>query len=207
MLKADNLCSYENESDNFLIEAVKLGNDTAFSVLIDRYSGIIDYNLSAFTLRVFRLNSWFDNTDRDDLFQECCIIFLKAIKHYDYKLEVKFSTYVNTCIKNYLISLYRKYIKNSSYVFVSFDEGYIARGVRYAVYDDTYGSVSEVAEILDSKILSALTSYERKVLGLYMQDKSYRSMAEILGKSIKSIDNAIYRIKSKFRQLSTVKYN
>ena len=210
MLKVNDLCYYENESDNFLIEAVKSGDNNAFSVLVDRYSGIIDYNLSSFALRVFRLNSWFDNTDRDDWFQECCIVFLKAIKRYDFNFDVKFSTYANTCIKNYLISLYRKYIKNNRYVCVSLDDGYVARslnsgGGAYAVYD-TY-NISDVAEILDKKVLSALTKYERKVFTLYLQDKSYKNMAKILGKNIKSIDNAICRIKSKFRQLSTIKYN
>ena len=198
MLKVNNLCSCENESDRFLIEAAKSGNNDAFAALIDRYYGIIDYNLSSFVLRVFHLKSWFDNTERDDLFQECCIIFFKAIKQYDFTFNVKFSTYANTCIKNYLISLYRKYIKNSRYAFVSLDD-------RYAVYD-TY-SISDVAEILDKKILSVLTAYERKVFSLYMQDKSYKNMAEILGKNIKSIDNAVFRIKSKLRQISTAEYN
>jgi RNA polymerase sporulation-specific sigma factor len=67
--------------------------------------------------------------------------------------------------------------------------------------------MSDIADILDKKILSALTKYEFKVFALYMQDISYKNIAEILGKNIKSIDNAICRIKSKLRQINTVKYN
>jgi RNA polymerase sporulation-specific sigma factor len=208
MLKVNDLCYYNNKSDSFLINAVKSGDNDAFSVLVDRYSGIIDYNLSSFALRVFRLNSWFDNADRDDLFQECCIIFFKAVKRYDFSFDVKFSTYANTCIKNYLISLYRKYMKNSRYALVPFDDKYIAGSLSQAcggIYD-AYNGVSDAAGILDADAVSALTDFERKVLSLYLQDKSYKSMAKILGKNIKSIDNAVCRIKNKFRQLvSTVK--
>ena len=209
MLKINNLCSYEDKNDIFLIEAVKLGDTDAFSALIERYSGIIEYNLSSFAMRVLRLNSWFDNTDKDDLFQECSIIFFKAIKHYDFNFNVKFSTYANVCIKNYLITLYKKYIKTNSCAFVSLDDVYTAHklnaGGDMCVVYDTY-SVSDSAGIfdklnLDKKLTSVLTDYERKVFSLYMQDKSYKAMARILGKDVKSVDNAVSRIKSKLRKL------
>lgn len=210
MLKVDYLRSYENKSDSFLINAIKSGDNDAFSELINRCSGIIDYNLSSFAVRLFRPNCLGDNTERDDLFQECCIILFKAAKRYNLDFDVKFSTYANVCIKNYLISLCRKYTKNKNngYITVSLDDGSVAHKLNmgYAVYANSYDlyGASDSAEIIDAKALlseSELTDFEREVCILYLQDESYKNIAKVLGKNVKSVDNAVCRIKSKLKKL------
>lgn len=46
---------------------------------------------------------------------------------------------------------------------------------------------------------SALSVYERRVLDLMLEEKSYAQIAELLGTSAKSVDNAVQRIRKKIR--------
>ena len=50
---------------------------------------------------------------------------------------------------------------------------------------------------VEEKIGEVLSDLEWKVLELYLQGKSYQEIAEILGRQIKSIDNALQRVKTK----------
>ena len=182
------------QGDLYLINEVKNGSGDAFKILAERYNYIISYNLSklyssspsSFGFAVLR-------ADREDLFQECRIILYKAAKRYDFMKDVKFSTYANICIKNYLISLCRKYgriQKYSGYDFIPMDEIRENESGRY----DRYFALNDFFACLD-----ILTALEKKVLMMYAENKSYKYMAKILNKSVKSIDNAICRIKSKLK--------
>jgi hypothetical protein len=93
-------------------------------------------------------------------------------------------------------------MKDSRYAVVPLDDKYIAGSLclNYGSMYDSYNGVSDVPGILDIDAVPALTDFERKVFALYMQDKSYKSIAKILGKNVKSIDNAVCRIKTKFKQ-------
>ena len=184
----------ETQSDIYLINEVKNGSGDAFGVLAERYNYIITYNLaklySSFKFAALRF-------DREDLFQECCIILYKAAKYYDYLKNVKFSTYVNICIKNYLISLCRKYGKAEKYAgydFIPLDEIRENESGRY----DRYFAFTDVNSLPET-FFDALTVFEKKVLMMYIENKSYKHMAHTLNKSVKSIDNAICRVKSKLK--------
>jgi len=184
-------------SDLSLIKEIKEkkdGNGDAFKILSERYNYIISYNISKlYNSRKFAFAAL--RTDKEDLFQECRIVLYKAAKYYDSQKDVKFSTYVNICIKNYLISLCRKYCKSekySGYDFIPLDEIRENESARYDRYFDF--------NFNDFSILfNILTVLEKKVFMMYVENKSYKHMAQILNKSVKSIDNAICRIKSKLR--------
>ena len=53
----------------------------------------------------------------------------------------------------------------------------------------------------NEKVISELSSYEKSVLMLYLNGHSYREIGLALNKSEKSVDNALYRIKSKLKKL------
>jgi RNA polymerase sporulation-specific sigma factor len=184
----------QTQSDTDLINEVKNGSGDAFGVLAERYNYIITYNIA-------KLYSSFKfpalNSEREDLFQECCIILYKAAKYYDFVKNVKFSTYVNICIKNYLISLCRKYGKAGKYAgydFVPLDEIRENESGRY----DRYFAFTDINSFPET-FFDALTAFEKKVLMMYIENQSYKHMAESLNKSVKSIDNAVCRIKTKLK--------
>jgi len=180
------------QSDIYLINEIKNGSGDAFGILAERYNYIISYNLA-------KLYSSFNfcspRSDKEDLLQECRIILYKAAKYFDFMKNVKFSTYANICIKNHLVSLRRKY---AGYDFIPLDEIRENESGRY----DKYFAFTDFNSFMNSfpeTFFDALTVFEKKVLIMYVDDKSYKYMAEILNKSVKSIDNAVCRIKSKLK--------
>ena len=195
MLKMRDL---NNQSDVYLINEVRNGSGDAFGILAERYNYIISYNIaklySSFKFAALHNAA---RLEREDLFQECRIVLYKAAKYYDFMKNVKFSTYANICIKNYLASMCRKYKKTGKYAgydLVPLDETLENEpGIcdRYFAFTDENS--------FPEPICGALTVYEKKVLTMYIENRSYKYMAEILNKSVKSIDNAVCRIKSKLR--------
>jgi len=191
-----------NQSDVYLINEVKNGSGDAFGILAERYNYIISYNLAKLysSLRFAPARKAFYNAphfDREDLFQECRIVLYKAAKYYDFMRNVKFSTYVNICIKNYLVSMCRKYGragKYAGYDFIPLDEireNEPGRCDKYFAFAD--------ANSFPETFSNALTAYEKQVLIMYIDNRSYKYMAKTLNKSVKSIDNAVCRIKSKLK--------
>jgi|GEM_PF-397519 len=195
----------KNQSDAFLINEVKNENGDAFRILAERYNYIISYNIS-------KLYSSFEfmalRTDKEDLFQECRIVLYKAAKCYDSGRAAKFSTYANICIKNYLITLCRKYgktEKHSGYDFVPLEEiREDESGIydRYFVFNDFPSFLEKLKTVEPPETVAffdSLTSFEKNVFTMYMENRSYKHMADVLKKSVKSIDNAVRRVKTKLK--------
>jgi RNA polymerase sporulation-specific sigma factor len=126
-------------------------------------------------------------SDKEDLYQECRIVLYKAAKRFDSLKSVKFATYANACVKNYLASFFRKYGGEES----------------CASLEDIPESELSSFDVYDfsdfDNMFGLLTSFERQVFLLYIDNRSYRHIAEILKKSVKSIDNAVCRIKKKLK--------
>ena len=210
------LLKLKDESDVFLTDEIKAGNDDAFKILVERYGYIIAYNISnmsaAYPGTVSKMSKWY-GSDKEDLYQECCIVLYKAAKYYDLMRNVKFSTYANICVKNYLVSLFRKYGKycKANCELISFDvisESEYGICDQYFIFRDfadyiDFGNIPLVAEIMsnpkNSKNSKILTDFERRVFLMYIERKSYKYIAKMLNKNIKSIDNAICRIKTKLK--------
>ena len=197
----------KSPSDIYLISEVKNGSGDAFRILSERYNYIISYNISKFYAS-FRLGALKPKAEREDLFQECRIILYKAAKRYDFKRDAKFSTYSNICVKNYLISLMRKYVRSEKYSgcdFVPLDdigENESGRYDRYFAFNDLPSFLEALETIKTADKMTFpdnLTALEKKVFMMYIENKSYKYMAEALNKSVKSIDNAVCRVKSKLK--------
>jgi RNA polymerase sporulation-specific sigma factor len=170
-------------SDDFLTGEIKAGSEEAFKILADKYDGVITYNLSRVTVPA-GASKW---SDKEDLYQECRIVLYKAAKRFDSLKCVKFATYANACVKNYLSSFFRKYGGEKAYA--SLEDIPESELSSFDVYD--FSDFDNMFEIL--------TSFERQVLLMYIEQKSYKHIAEILNKSVKSIDNAVCRIKKKLK--------
>ena len=188
------LSKLKDESDIFLTDEVKAGNEDAFKILAERYGYIIAYNISKLSHTYHTYTYYW--CEKEDLFQECFIVLYKAAKYYDLMKNVKFSTYANICVKNYLISFYRKYYgkysgKNCEVISIDdIPESERGRCDQYFILND-FNNISPVFAIL--------TDFERKVFLMYIERRSYKYIAEILNKSVKSIDNAVCRIKIKLK--------
>lgn len=136
--------------------------------------------------------------DEDDIFQESVIAFLNALHSYDKSRGAGFRTYASVCIKNHIASILRsgQRMKNSAMVdYVPIEE------VEVPAKNEPEADWIEKEAFFDMKkrIFCVLSAFELEVLRLYLKGNSYRSIGEKLGKSEKSVSNALSRIRKKLR--------
>lgn len=178
---------FSESSVSELITQVRGGNQTVFSKIVDIYSPLINSMVSKFNI---------NRTDMEtqDLKQEAVIALYNAVCTYNpEKREVSFGLYAKICIRNRLISEIRRQNKrnlkkNTSNLYYETDPEKVAISRE---------NIAHLMNIIDKK----LTPYEKSVFWLYILDYSYRTIANSLGTSEKSVDNAVYRIKAKIKKL------
>lgn len=153
--------------------------------LMSRISGFVSYKAAQF--------AGFDSQDKQDFQQQGLIGVLHAIRSYDADNGAKFSTYACRSAINSMIALYKQQNK-SSVPTVTLESLY---STEYGTYDEfsSYEAVEEISE----KIRIRLSDFERTVLASYLRGSSYAQIAAQTGKSVKSIDNAVQRIRRKLK--------
>ncbi len=141
--------------------------------------------------------------DIDDLIQEGMIGLFKAIMDYDTDSQVTFFHFANLCIKRQIIKAIesgnrKKHGPLNNYLSIEDSD------VEEILFSDD--PVTMVIEAEDTtaqidNLMEQLSPMERRVLDLYLQDYSYTEIADELGKSEKSIDNTLTRIKTKAKKI------
>lgn len=185
-----NLNELNSKPDEVL--AVLGNNDkTAAAVLISRYSKLILIKSEMYA------NS---ETDSDDLYQEGMISLLKAMEAFDPKKGVKFSTFAEVCIVNRLRTVSKRSVKSLSYA-ERVDDEEAADVLSDEKNPESIYFYKEFFSELWKDICSVLSLTELNVLTLCVQGLSYKSTAEKLGMTEKSVDNAMQRARRKIRAL------
>lgn len=145
--------------------------------------------------------------ETDDLIQEGMIGLFQAVRDYSEEKKASFVTFANLCIDRQLyraiqMSNRQKHQPLNTYVSLSRDPENAADGMHQLWQDDPESIVidKENAQIVQQKIRERLSPLERQVMDLYLEGRNYTEIAEILGKSPKSIDNAIQRMRGKGRE-------
>lgn len=168
-----------------LIIAAKNGDEGAFSELCERYKPLIENMTDRY---ISRLNAIIQ--DKDDLRQEATVAFYRAVTTFDLGQDkVSFGLYAKICIKNRMVSLIRRANKNSSPKTVSAPKN---EGKRIG---DRVLDFSELLSVSER----VLSKREGLVFSLYIGGKTYKEIAELLHVSEKSVDNALFRAKSKIK--------
>lgn len=186
---------YNSQSE--LISAIKDGTYNAFQELVISFDGFIKKTVNS---------SDVSDTEKDDLYQEGLIGLYKAVISYNENSDASFSTYANVCIRHSIISALRKYYGKENMRFrysLTLDSESIEPLVITQASPDESIIEREEYEALMQKIDSSLSVYERKVLKLYLKGMTYEEISKALNTSVKSIDNAIQRIRSKLKNVNT----
>lgn len=198
---------YENIPDEQLIRRLREGE-----------SAIMDYIISKYKYLVIRAAKaiYLIGGENDDLIQEGMIGLFKAIRDFDINQETSFYSFAELCISRQMytaikLSQRQKHMPLNSYVSL-YD-------IKKSDYDDKQSPLIEQLEIesnsnpeelfldkermqmLVEQLNERLSDMERRVLHLHLQGEDYRSIAELLDKSPKSIDNALQRIRQKMRTI------
>ena len=191
-------------SDIELVTEARGGNNDAFEVLISRYKPSIIAKAKTYFLR---------GADREDIIQEGLIGLVKAIRDFKSDRTCGFRAFAELCITRQIITAIKtatrqKHIPLNSYISLYNNES-SGEGERMLIdliegdsslNPEEYMIINESYKGIDDKLLKILSKFERSVLEQYVAGKSYVEIAEVVGKPVKSIDNALQRIKHKLEK-------
>ena len=171
-----------------LIELARLGDENSFADLMVMYKPLIESMGKSYAAKCG--NVLFTE---DDFVQEATLGFYSAVQSYKPSDKVTFGLYAKICVRNRLVSLLRFASKKAKNTEKSGEKRKGYTDPVYSFYDE------EVALQMEKKIEELLSGFEYSVFRLYIQNKSYKEIAEALGRSVKTVDNALYRIKTKLK--------
>ena len=151
--------------------------------------------------------------EREDIIQEGMIGLYKAIRDFRADKQASFRAFAERCVTRQIITAIKtatrqKHIPLNSYVSLNkpiYEEDSdrtlldVISGVKVANPEDMIISREEFSDI-ESKMNDILSDLEWKVLMSYLDGKSYQEIAAELGRHIKSIDNALQRVKRKLEK-------
>ena len=185
---------YDLYTDRELIKKFNKGNDHAEKCMLKRYFYLIRRIINS---------SYIMGCGKDDLLQESMIGLVKAMKSYDDKFNVSFKSYAEICIRRQILTALRKSKNYESVYKISLfdcfdDEDYFWGQLSDAsfnpedilIYEEEKNSFMEFTSLY-------LSEYEKSVLQEYSSGKTYREIAEVLKTDLKSVDNALQRVKKK----------
>jgi len=184
-----------DKSDSVLWLQASEGDTAAEEALVIRYTRLV---------RACARPYFLAGGDREDLIQEGMLGLLSAIRHFDPDKSVKFNTFAEYCIRRRIFDAIKastrdKSIPLNTYVSLEsprFDEIYSPAASNLRDPEELI-IANERAEELKSFLKDSLSSFEKTILDLYLDGMSYAEMAQHVGKTTKSIDNAVQRIKKK----------
>ena len=194
--------SLEERTDDELVQATRHGDDAALAELLTKYRAFA---------RVKARSYFLVGADREDIVQEGMIGLYKAIRDFNPDMQSSFRAFAELCVTRQIITAIKtatrqKHGPLNNYVSFSRPVGGDDDGER--VLGDVIPTVaiSDPADLVISgeriRALQAhfdevLSDLETEVLRLYVEGKSYQEIAERLQRHVKSIDNALQRIKRK----------
>lgn len=189
---------FQGRSDESLCALAASGDRVAEECLAARYSRVV---------RVCARPYFLAGGDSEDLIQEGMIGLLSAIRGYEPGKETSFRTYAEVCIRNRLRSAIKAAARDKhtplnqsvslgTPLFDGNPESYGTDHQRVENPEDVVIDREERQNRMDA-LLGRLSGFEKTVIGLYLDGLSYGEIAAQVGKPLKSVDNAVQRIRRK----------
>lgn len=189
--------NYERFTDEELIERLRSGEQELEDYLMEKYKGMVLKKAHA----MFIVGG-----EREDLIQEGMIGLFRALRDYQPGKSATFATFANLCVERQLYKAIEMSgrLKNkplNSYISLSEEESPILDSLVFEQQDPEAIVIDrENVNVIQEKIRQHLSPFETQVLDSYLEGMTYTQVAEDMGKSPKSIDNALQRIRGKIRE-------
>ena len=194
--------SYKDFTDEELIKLLREGDAEIADYIMEKYKPLVRKKTNAMYLI---------GGETEDLIQEGMIGLFKAVRDFNPEKEVSFFAFAEICITRQLYSALeasnrKKHIPLNTYISFSNQDATESINLEQMVTNQTISPEQVLIErerkqeffaILEEK----LSPMERKVLYLYLEGSSYTQIAQDLGKTPKSIDNTLQRIRGKIKLL------
>ncbi len=194
---------YEKMTDEQLIQKLRGGESAVTDYIINKYKYLVRRKAKAMYLL---------GGENDDLIQEGMIGLFKAVRDYDESQESSFFSFADICISRQMYSAIKasqrqKHIPLNSYVSL-YEQGKDQDEEKKPLLIDTIKTEKdnnpeelfldkEYLMQIGEKAKTRLSRLEKRVLQLYLIGVDYLTIAQILDKTPKSVDNALQRIKQK----------
>ncbi len=197
----ERFCQLEDEQ---VIEMVHVGDSDALDYLITKYRNFVRAKARSYFLI---------GADREDIVQEGMIGLYKSIRDFREDKLTSFKAFAELCITRQIITAIKtatrqKHIPLNSYVSLDkpiYDEESdrtlldVISGAKVMNPEELIINQEEFDDI-ELKMGELLSDLERKVLALYLDGRSYQEISEELNRHVKSIDNALQRVKRKLEK-------
>ena len=196
---------FDNLTDEEIIIEIKdNGNSTALDYLINKYRNFVRAKARSYFLI---------GADREDIIQEGMIGFYKAIRDFRNDKLSSFRAFAELCVTRQIITAIKtatrqKHIPLNSYISLNkpiYDEDSdrtlldVLSGAKVTDPEELVISREEFIDI-EKKMEEILSDLEWRVLMSYLDGKSYQEIAGELNRHVKSIDNALQRVKRKLER-------
>lgn len=194
---------YGNLKDEEIISQIKSGDKDALSYLLEKYKNLVNIKVSKY----FMIGA-----EKEDILQEGMIGLFKAIQSFNKDKQNSFKSFANICIERQLITAIKssnrqKHMPLNTYL-----------SLNTAAYDNNEDDSVELIDTFNNKtaedpletimkkeyyseveetINKNLSKFEKQVLDRYLKGESYVTIAKRLDSPVKSVDNAIQRIRKK----------
>ncbi|MGE7842709.1 RNA polymerase sporulation sigma factor SigH [Lysinibacillus sp. NPDC093712] len=195
---------FERFNDEELIEMVHQGNTDALDFLITKYRLLVRAKARSYFLI---------GADKEDIIQEGMIGLYKAVRDFKGDKLASFRAFAELCITRQIITAIKtatrqKHIPLNSYV--SLDKPIFDEESDRTLMDVLTGAIMDDPEelmihreefgYLEEKMSEILSELELQVLALYLDGQSYHEISAKLNRHVKSIDNALQRVKRKLER-------
>lgn len=202
------MANYEQMTDEQLIRKLRKGDKNIIDYIMEKYKNLVRKEANAMYLL---------GGENDDLIQEGMIGLFKAIRDYQPEKENAFYGFANLCVERQLYNAVKgaNRLKNSplnSYVSLDVPVGGVGTEETGQTLGETLekNGISNPEDIMidrervgkiEAYIQNQLSQFEQNVVNLFIEGMNYQQIAEHLGRTPKSIDNALQRIKKKLGEL------
>lgn len=187
-----------------MVHYARLGDNDALEYLLEKYKNLVRSKVRSYFLI---------GADRDDIMQEGMIGLYKAIRDFKPDKQSGFRAFAELCVTRQIITAIKtatrqKHIPLNSYVSLNkpiYDEESdrtlmdVISGAKVTNPEDMIINQEDFNHI-EEKIGELLSDFEWEVLTAYLQGRSYQEIAEKLDRRVKSIDNALQRVKKKLEK-------
>ncbi len=196
------MAEYERMTDEQLIKELRGGDSGIIDYIMEKYKNLVRKEANAMYLL---------GGENEDLIQEGMIGLFKAVQDYEYDQKASFFSFARLCITRQIYSAIEASKRKKHSPLNSYISLYETNEEREALIE-TMESVQEsnpeklfisqeYAKLLESRLEENLSALENRVLYLHLLGTDYRTIARLLDKSPKTIDNALQRIKNKTEKI------
>lgn len=181
-----------NSIDIELLKKARGGNQDAIDTLLSMYKHLV----VSISRKYYLMGG-----DKEDLIQEGMIGLFKAIISFDMNKNDNFTAYAVRVVEREMIDAIRRANTGS--------QQFLSESILIESDDELSDSASpeddfisqECTDELSKEIYEHLSAFEQEVMEYYLKGYNYVDIAKLMGKTPKSIDNALGRIKKKLYYL------